>query len=213
MGMLVGLPSAHAPSSEPRAFLGDCAGENTDCETSQAFFVNGFVQNNYVTPSYILILFIASVVALAWAIFSLFIYHRSRANGMFVAIIDLGFLGAIVAGVYYLRFIANTDCTYVFGSDQYYIISSIVWSISGNDLDVSNNKVCAMLKACFALGIMNCIFFLITAVLSGLHGCRMRSADDRRYRRETQHNRQERRHSGSRHGSRRSSHSRHHVYG
>lgn len=55
-----------------------------------AYFVNGYVNANQLTPNYILILFIVSVLALAWAIFTLFSYHRSSSNALFVAIIDLG---------------------------------------------------------------------------------------------------------------------------
>lgn len=55
-----------------------------------AYFVNGYVNANALTPNYILILFIVSVLALAWAIFTLFSYHRSSANALFVALIDLG---------------------------------------------------------------------------------------------------------------------------
>ena len=55
-----------------------------------AYFVHGYASSNMLTPDYILILFIVSVLALAWAIFTLFSYHRSSANASFVAIIDLG---------------------------------------------------------------------------------------------------------------------------
>lgn len=55
-----------------------------------AYFVNGYASANLLTPDYILILFIVSVLALAWAIFTLFSYHRSSANAAFVALIDLG---------------------------------------------------------------------------------------------------------------------------
>lgn len=54
------------------------------------YFVNGYVNANQLTPNYILILFIVSVLALAWAIFTLFSYHRSSANALFVALIDIG---------------------------------------------------------------------------------------------------------------------------
>lgn len=54
------------------------------------YFVNGYVNANALTPDYILILFIVSVLALAWAIFTLFSYHRSSSNARFVALIDLG---------------------------------------------------------------------------------------------------------------------------
>lgn len=54
------------------------------------YFVNGYVNANDLTPTYILLLFIVSVLALAWAIFTLFSYHRSSANARFVALVDLG---------------------------------------------------------------------------------------------------------------------------
>lgn len=55
-----------------------------------AYFVNGYVNANVIAPDYILVLFIVSVLALAWAVFTLFLYHRSSANARFVALIDLG---------------------------------------------------------------------------------------------------------------------------
>lgn len=72
-----------------------------------------------------------------------------------------------------------------------------------------------MLKACFAFGIMNCIFFFFTAVLAWFHGDRV--GKDTRYYRETHYRRSSgrRRHStGSRHSGsrRRSSHSHRRVY-
>lgn len=56
------------------------------------YFVNGYVNVNATPPDYILILFIVSVLALAWAIFTLFSYHRSSHNAQFVALIDIGML-------------------------------------------------------------------------------------------------------------------------
>lgn len=61
------------------------------------YFVNGYVNDNALTPNYILILFIVSVLALAWAIFTLFSYHRSSANARFVALIDLGMRSSTVS--------------------------------------------------------------------------------------------------------------------
>src|SRR6478609_9157017 len=72
-----------------------------------AWFVNGFVKQNALTPDSILILFIVSVLALAWAIFTLFSYHRSSTNAHFVAFVDALFFGAFIAAVYYLRYVAT----------------------------------------------------------------------------------------------------------
>jgi hypothetical protein len=210
-----------------------------------AYFVDGYVKANQLTPNYILILFIVSVLALAWAIFTLFSYHRSSSNALFVAVIDLGtttpikppgaqylvpqtpllmpsrlmqtlprtgFVGAFIAAVYYLRFIAGANCTSIRGT-SYDVDFGPFGTFNGNGVDVDTNKTCAMLKACFAFGIMNCIFFFFTAVLAWFHGDRV--GKDTKYYRETHYSRRgHRRHSSSsRHGSRRrSSHSHRRVY-
>ncbi|KXX82388.1 hypothetical protein MMYC01_201352 [Madurella mycetomatis] len=147
-----------------------------------AWFVNGYVEANLATPESILVLFIVSVLALAWAIFTLFSYHRSSANARFVGLIDLGLVGALIAGVYYLRGIARADCVNVSASAatgsgfSFWILGSVQF----NTLEVTWNKGCSMLKACFAFGIMNCVFFFITAVMALIHGDRAAKAE-RRY--------------------------------
>ncbi|CRK34066.1 hypothetical protein BN1723_019960, partial [Verticillium longisporum] len=78
-----------------------------------AWFVHGFVEANALTPNYILVLFIVSVLALAWAIFTLFSYHRSSTNATMVAIVDLLFVGAFIAAIWYLRDIRLQSCSNV----------------------------------------------------------------------------------------------------
>ncbi|TPX15305.1 uncharacterized protein E0L32_004582 [Thyridium curvatum] len=180
-----------------------------------AWFVHNFVALNQLTPDYILILFIVSVLALAWALFTLFSYHRSSTNAQFVGLIDLGFVGAFIASAYYLRFMASADCTHVTAGDRWVVSAGNIVSLSGMGVDITTEKPCAMLKASFAFAIMNCIFFFFTSVLAFMHGGRMSSADrEKRYVRETHYRRHgHRRHSRSPgHHSRRSSHSHHRVY-
>ncbi len=182
-----------------------------------AWFVNGFVNQNQLTPNYILIPFIVSVLALAWAIATLFSYHRSSTNAQFVALIDLTFVGALIAGVYELRFIASADCTNITLGDPWVISAGNLITLSGQGIDIRTDKPCGMLKACFAFGIMDCIFFFITAVLAWMRGGRISAAErDHRHVRETQYHRRgnsghSHRRSGSHH-SRQSSHSHHRVY-
>ncbi|KAK4178475.1 hypothetical protein QBC36DRAFT_344559 [Triangularia setosa] len=125
-----------------------------------SYFVNINLSSNLMTPTSILVLFIVSVLALAWAIFTLFSYHRSSNNAQFVGFIDLCLFGALIAGVYYLRGIANADCS------SGAILRQNGWVV----VSVNVDKTCAMLKACFAMGIMNVIFFFITAVMAWVHG-------------------------------------------
>lgn len=133
-----------------------------------SYFVNGFNKNNQLTPIFILVLFIVSVLALAWAFFTLILYHRARTSGRFVAFVDLLFVGALIAGVYELRSITNASCT-SFGRSSNDIYLNLgpfgyLGVQTSNTLSVHLNKSCAMLKACFALAIMNIIFFFITFV-------------------------------------------------
>ncbi|OXV07401.1 hypothetical protein Egran_04838 [Elaphomyces granulatus] len=123
-----------------------------------AYFVNGFITNNQLTPDYILILFIVSVIAIFWAFYTL-ITKQSHA---FVSLIDFGFFGALIAGIYKLNFISNADCTnWNVGS---VLLSLGPFGIQAGYLRPDINKTCGMLKACFAIGIMEVIFFFFTAI-------------------------------------------------
>ncbi|EMC94330.1 hypothetical protein BAUCODRAFT_46298, partial [Baudoinia panamericana UAMH 10762] len=118
------------------------------------WFVHQYVSANLLTPDYILVLFIVAVIALAWAIFTTIDYLRARHDALFVALFDLGILGALIAGVYYLRFITDQNCTSVnagFNGGSAYINGTF-------------NKQCAMLKAAFAFAIINIILFFMTFV-------------------------------------------------
>jgi len=176
-----------------------------------AYFVHIYASNNALTPTYILVLFIVSVLGAAWAIATLFTYHRSRDNARFVSFIDFCFVGAFIAGVYELRGISGENCTHITTGDPYQINFGI-GNLTFDSLHFTANKQCSMLKASFAFGIMNCIFFFITGVLAFFHG---NSKDTRKetYVRETHYSRHGTRRSGS-HRSHRSSHSgtRRHAY-
>ncbi|KAF2837043.1 hypothetical protein M501DRAFT_996188 [Patellaria atrata CBS 101060] len=133
-----------------------------------AYFVHGYIEANQLQPTSILLLFIASVLAAAWAIATLFAYAKARHSAMFVATVDLCFVGLFIAAVYYLRGIARADCSN-FRNDRFFASLGILGysgTISGYKPSFHINKHCAMLKACFAFGIMNCIFFFITFLLA-----------------------------------------------
>ncbi|KAI1372354.1 hypothetical protein F4677DRAFT_266170 [Hypoxylon crocopeplum] len=176
-----------------------------------AYFVNGYVQLNQLTPNYILVMFIVSVLALAWSIYTLFSYHRSSANATFVAVFDLLFVGAFIGAVYALRMIAGADCTRITRGDPYDVSFGPFGSASVTTWDANVDKTCAMLKASFAFGIMNCVFFFVTSILACLHGDRVSEADRTTYSRETHHHCHGHRSSRSPH-SRHSSHSHRRAY-
>ncbi|KAI1424914.1 hypothetical protein F5Y12DRAFT_418048 [Xylaria sp. FL1777] len=177
-----------------------------------AYFVDGYNKLNALTPTYVLVLFIVSVLAGAWAIFTLFSYHRSSSNATFVAIVDVLFVGAFIGGVYALRFITAADCTNVARGSQVDVSLGIFGSASLNGVDVQVDKSCAMLKAAFAFGILNTIFFFFTAVLAALHGDRMSARDRKTYVRETHSHRHSHRSSQAPHSRHSSHHSHRRVY-
>lgn len=119
-----------------------------------SWFVHNYVQANQLTPNYILVLFIVSVLALAWVFATLFNYLRARHDAFFVAIIDLGFVGALIGGIVTLRGIADADC------------SNFQFSRNGLNASwaVNVSKTCAMLKASWALAIILTLTFFVTFV-------------------------------------------------
>ncbi|OAL23807.1 hypothetical protein AYO22_06126 [Fonsecaea multimorphosa] len=133
-----------------------------------AWFVNGFNDNNQLTPSFILTLFIVSILACAWALVTLLRLGSTRRSAIFVAFVDLLFVGAFIAADVELRGIDDANCSnFTFGSIfinlgpfGYYGLNS------GSHWALHLNKNCALLKASWALGIMNTILFFFTFILA-----------------------------------------------
>jgi hypothetical protein len=177
-----------------------------------AWFVDIYNDRNELTPEPILILFIVSVLAVAWTVFTLFSYHRSSRNARFVTLIDLGFFGALIAAIYELRGIADRDCTSI--EEDRFSVGGGGFTLTGPGFEISSDKPCAMLKASWALAIINCILFFITAIVAFLHG----DSDhgDRKYSSRSSHHHYRHGHrssrSRSRSGSHHSSHSHRRVY-
>jgi len=176
-----------------------------------AYFVHIYASNNALTPTYILLLFIVSVLGAVWAIATLFTYHRAKSNALFVSFIDICFVGAFIAAVYELRSIAHANCTRTSAGSTYSVNFGFGAGASVTGFHVDTDKTCAMLKASWAFGIMNCIFFFITSLLACMVGRGRR--EERVVVKETHYSRHGHRRSGS-HRSHRSSHSgrRSHAY-
>ncbi|KAL9014719.1 MAG: hypothetical protein Q9173_000642 [Seirophora scorigena] len=130
-----------------------------------AYFVHQFESQNFLTPDSVLVLFIVSVLATAWAIATVLRRKSTRESALFVSFIDLCFIGAFIAGVYELRSIANADCTNFSVDDRFSITIDNNGVTGDSPFRFNTDKNCAMLKASFAFGIMNCIFFAVTSFL------------------------------------------------
>lgn len=182
-----------------------------------AWFVDGFNDNNQLTPIFILVLFIVATLALAWAMGTLFLYFRARSSGAFVAFVDLLFVGAFIAAVYQLRGITDVSCGNFDSNNSIWLNLGpfgYVGQQTNDGLADNPRKNCSMLKASFAFGIMNCIFFFFTFLFALWVGHHNRPEYDRHHRRDrtivetrTRHSRSPRYSSPRRsHHSHRSSH-------
>jgi hypothetical protein len=138
---------------------------------NQSFFIHGFVQANQLTPSYILVLFIVCVLAAVWALDTLIRHSTTKRSAIFVSFVDLCFVAAFIAAVYQLRGIAQADCSSftTTNSGSFYISLGpfgYYGRQSNSALSLHIDRTCAMLKASFAFGIMNTLFFFWTAIFA-----------------------------------------------
>ncbi|PWY85986.1 hypothetical protein BO70DRAFT_333913 [Aspergillus heteromorphus CBS 117.55] len=133
-----------------------------------AYFVNGYLNANEITPPYVLVIFIVSVIAAFWCLDTLIRFSTTKRSAIFVACVDLLFFGAFIAGVYELRFIAGAKCSHWDGGSVYISLGPFGYYgyRDGNPLSFHIDKTCAMLKASFALGIIEIVLFFWTAILA-----------------------------------------------
>ncbi|KAF8442741.1 hypothetical protein BGX38DRAFT_1067915, partial [Terfezia claveryi] len=131
-----------------------------------AWFVHQYDKNSQSTPAEILVLFIASLAGTAWALVSFFQFHHSIGLSLLVFVMDMVILGGLIAGVVFLRSVRNQDCTVVS------VPITVTWGDhssswdNGRGWDISFKKSCMMLKAAWALGIVDCVLFFISALLA-----------------------------------------------
>lgn len=130
--------------------------------------MQGFDDNNQLTPKSILTLFIVSVLAGAWAIATAVRLNSTRRSALFVAFIDLCFVGAFIASVYELRSIDDANCKNFRASRIYLNIGPFGYygEQAGSKWARDITKNCRMLTAAWAFGIMNTIMFFFTAILA-----------------------------------------------
>lgn len=118
-----------------------------------AWFVGQYRTNGMLTPDSILILFVVSVLAAAWAVATVIKYSFTKQAGKFMAFIEFLFSMTLIAAVYQLRFVTKTSCKSGSGS----------WT--DGRLNIEFSKTCAMLKASFAFGIMNIVYFFTNSIV------------------------------------------------
>ncbi|KAH8152674.1 uncharacterized protein LAJ45_03515 [Morchella importuna] len=132
-----------------------------------AWFVHQADERGLTAPDTVLCLFVVAILATAWALVTLFLFHRGRFTDLWVAVVDLCFFGVLIAGVVLLGRVAeNTDCVGAW--------SNAGW---GNwNVGVRVDRTCSMYKAAWGLGILNVLLFFFTAVMAGMIWRRGRDA-------------------------------------
>jgi hypothetical protein len=122
------------------------------------------LNNGQLTPPFVLVLFIVSVIAVFWALDTLIRFRNTERSAGFVSLVDFCFFGAFIAGVYELGFIGNANCVNWDGGPVTVLLGP--FGFQYNSSSPSLNKTCAMLKTSFAFGIMELVFFFFTAVIA-----------------------------------------------
>jgi hypothetical protein len=121
-----------------------------------------------LTPSYVLVLFITSVLAIFWCADTILRWGSTKGSAAFVAFVDLCFFGAFLAGVYQLAFIGGADCLNWTNAVAIESLGPFGFIGFSGEVSPQLNKTCSMLKASFAFGIMEIVFFFFTAWLAGM---------------------------------------------
>lgn len=123
-----------------------------------SWFIHGYVNDNELTPNFVLVLFIVSVLAGVWIVATMLFYWSAKHSGLLLPIIDLGIFGAFIGAVVDLRGIANVNCdSFSPSSPMALQMTPFIYQLG---------KACNILKACFAFGIIETVFFFITFVSS-----------------------------------------------
>lgn len=130
-----------------------------------SYMVNQYVTRAILTPDYVLVLFIVSVLAGVWALATLIFYFNARKSGYFLALMDLGIFAALIGGVVTLRGIATANCSA--GQNQTFSGQSQLGPFLGPN-GAGWPKACNLLKASFALGIICIILFFWSFVSCAL---------------------------------------------
>jgi hypothetical protein len=128
------------------------------------YFMHPYVQANETAPTWLMLMFIVSVIAAAWCLLTLFQFHSSYIHSLFVLLVDVAFFACFIAGVVLMDFVKNWNC--VSGSVPVGVQLGDHNYSGGNSWSFSVKKNCTMLKVSWVFGIINIILFFITAVFA-----------------------------------------------
>jgi len=128
------------------------------------YFMHPYVQANQTASTWLLLMFIISVIGCAWCLLTLFQFHRSYIHSLVVLVVDIVFFACFIAGVVLMDFVKNWNC--VSGSAPVGVQLGDNNYSAGNNWSLHVKKTCTMLKVTWVFGIINIILFFVTAVFA-----------------------------------------------
>lgn len=136
-----------------------------------AALVNVYNSNHIVAPAAILCLFVVAILASIWAFCILITQLRARNTALWMAVFDILFMAALIAGVILLSNVTTSRCIGYQSTTVIYdkVTGAEIWKsqdANGNTMWNSQNNHCDLAKAALGLGIANIILFFISAILS-----------------------------------------------
>lgn len=132
------------------------------------WFINPYVQSGSSEPTWLLFMFVISILAAAWCLITLFQFHASYIHSMVVLLIDVAFFACFIAGVVLMDFVKHWNCVSA-NVPVGVQLGDHSWS-GGNSWSANVKKSCTMLKVTWVFGIIEILLFFLTAVFAwGLH--------------------------------------------
>jgi hypothetical protein len=126
-------------------------------------FIN--LYDHELTPTEILTLFIVTILAAAWALISLVVYRSMHWTPPYVWLVDVLFIGALMAGVILIDpYVSRGDCidwTSGEGDEEEFEYYSKITHGS-----IVLDRQCMMMKAAWGMSIANTVIFAVSAVLA-----------------------------------------------
>lgn len=61
-----------------------------------SYIIRGFQQANMLTPDFVLVIFIVTVLAAVWTLATLLFFASAKRSGWFLPLVDLAFFGAFI---------------------------------------------------------------------------------------------------------------------
>lgn len=121
-----------------------------------AWFVDAYQPTQ--PPDSILFPFVVALLATPWALLTLLFYRSARFVPAYVCVIDLAFFGLLVGALVLLAPSARYTRCVTYSAEN---------TTVGGTVTVTANRQCMMLKGAWALSIVDCILFALTAALAG----------------------------------------------